>query len=172
MVWFGPKTLLKWREPRVGERMRAERAIPLPWYYGPLMVLVSFGLAMLAWALARINPQKNPPPLEYAISIALFGSVFLYYGMAPLLELLTARATVRVTVKGLWWHKYHYPREWNYPQIDRCRISMAGEGDTVYCVLEIVPVKARPFILAVAPEISSEELRRALGERGVIVESE
>jgi len=89
-MWAFKRRKFKWEEPRdfrsVKEGLEKQS---WRWWYRPLAVLIVFAALMSNWAIVRLNPNKQPPPMWQVIPIALMGSVvFIYvvpllYRMAP-----------------------------------------------------------------------------------------
>src|SRR5215471_2552775 len=85
MGWLYQKTHLKWREPKFTRQARDSLAeASLPRWFRPSCVLVFAGLLMLNWLVATLDPQKNPPPLRFALPYAFIASILLVYVILPL----------------------------------------------------------------------------------------
>ncbi len=168
MGWLIPKTYLKWREPKAIRQTRealAEKA--LPGYFRPLAVFVCAALIMLNWFLATLDPQKNPPPLMFALPLSLMGGVLFVY-IFPLFYRLCP-SEIRVTEIAITRTEGDHPIWLKYRDIRSCRIALQQSGHDVLAVLEITTHKGRTTIWGIDPAISLDDLQCALAERGVDV---
>ncbi len=79
-LWFLPKALFKWREPKAFLRAKDAEARALRrWWHQPLIIFITTALLMASWYFARFNPQKHPPSFFVALGLGIFGGVFLAY---------------------------------------------------------------------------------------------
>jgi len=77
---FRHKEHFRWKEPKAFLALNdAFERSTLSWWLQPLMALVGGALLMGSWYLARFNPQKHPPALPTAISLAILFGVFTAY---------------------------------------------------------------------------------------------
>jgi hypothetical protein len=79
-MWPFPKVYFSWREPKGFRRaLAAVHTANERWWHNLAGGFVLACLLMTVWALAKLDPKKQPPPFELAIAFALPTGTSLLY---------------------------------------------------------------------------------------------
>jgi hypothetical protein len=159
------KSLLDWDQPRrVRRLLAAQEGKRSPWWVRPASVAA---IAAPFLALWLVSGRKIS--FSLAISVAVSIALFLVYAVPFLSGLVPS--VVKVMEKELRVSEGGSVVQWPYESIAHCAIlPVACEGETA-SVLAVTLKEGDRAVLAVAPEVSLEELQRILAERGVALDS-
>lgn len=74
------KKYFHWKEPEeFVQRRDAADLAERQWWFQPLMVLVTVTMLLVSWYLARLNPNKHPPPFHMALPVDFAIAVIMVY---------------------------------------------------------------------------------------------
>lgn len=167
MGWLLPKTLLKWREPKFARQTRHSlEEASTPRWLRPSIALLWAGLIMSKWLQAALNPQKNPPPLMVALTLAVVGSGLMVYVLPAIGRL--GYSEIRITDVAILISDGGHTRRLDYSRIHGCRIASEETKEGI-SVLEITTSRSNTTIVGVDSAVSLDDLQRVLTERAVSV---
>src|SRR5437870_3413173 len=118
---FIPTTYLRWREPRlIRGRLRCLEERRLSPFTRPILALVLAALLLVNWAVAKLDPQKDPWTLTVALPFALGGGLVFVYAFPWLYRICPAE--VRVHEKGISRVVGDDVQFWKYRDITECGV--------------------------------------------------
>ncbi len=168
MGFIGPKTLLKWREPKRIRRAkdRVEERARRPWQR-PLAVLAfALVIGLIIVGSALLEGKFNPKPSGYLIGLAvLLGlGVFLVYVVPVLVGLVPAE--VRIHEKGVARQVGNTGTDWPFEKIEGFQITSTAAGGEQLLVLSL-RLQDGEAQLGIAPDVKTDQVRQLLVEHGI-----
>lgn len=156
-------TLMDWDQPRRVRRfMQGKVQQRRAWYRRPVVVVASAAMFMLLWL---VSGRKIAFALAIGVSMGI-GLVFVY--VLPLLAAFTP-SVVKIMEEEIRVSEAGCVTQWRYEAIKACAIlPIDCEGETAH-LLAITLADGEHGAVAIAPEVSLDELRAVLTERGVQV---
>ena len=162
MGFWGPKTLIKWREPRSVRKARrtvAEKATS-PWAR-PRLVLIYAALLLIPVVVREGADTKWP----WAIAVCLVGGLFFVYFVPLMFRWVPSE--IDVHEEGVSQQVASSGTNWLYKDIEGFRIVTAHEGKGDVSILVLV-IKAQEVPLGIAADVDGDELRATLLKHGVV----
>ncbi len=158
------KPAFRWREPKAFLKARdAMNEARARWWHKPAQVCVIMLMLLGTWAVARLNPSKQPPSAEYIVPTAFVSGLFLAYGLPWLQGVIHAPSEVRLFSSRIL--RQHWSNAlWDYSKM-RCFDWVSG---TEYHVLMFqYGPKEHVVCLGVPTDMDTEALSALLLSKGV-----
>ena len=165
-----PRTLLKWREPKhVGRVVEVAEEKAIKWWLRPTGALLIAVCFMSVWLLAKLNPNKTPPPFWQMTLIALAGGAFFVYVIPKLSGLfprwiILRESGIQFQTGGTVWI--------TYDNIERCMITSIEIDGASFPALVVLMKKGGKRVAGIDEKVSLEEVENVLRDCGVEVEVE